>query len=399
MDFHPMESPAVRVTSDYLETAHINGALHRVPTSCPGQWLYLLADEGIVYSEMQNRFAGLGAAGVSAYRAFDAGAGIEDLRRINNRRGSSPASDDGLETIHALSRGRFPAQDDVLEWPPLEYPVTASLEIHGIPVLVEHPTGPLEDFCRDYFKNCPPSTQPARCHLSVQRREDAWAIDGNGIELLSLLQDEQLGLGLLHAARSLLYADAEYDVAFHAAMVADGHCGVMLCAPREFGKSTLAAYLVAGGFELVTDEPALLHLDTCTVSSLLLPVSLKEGSWAALRQEWPQLAGAPIHVRSDGAKIRLLHPPRTSPSAPSRRLTHVVFPEYCSACTARTERLSPLRTLGLLNQGGMILAKRLVREKFEALLTFVCTTPAYIFQYDSLEQAGRMIRELSVEIE
>jgi len=375
------------------QTADINSALHSVATSCPGQWLYLLADEGVVYSETQNRFAGLAAAGVSAYRAFDAGIGIEELRRFSDLPISSFASDDGLEAVHALSRGTFPAQDSGLEWPPLDYSASANIEILGIPILLEYPTGPLENLCRDYFRNCTASTQPARCHLTAQHREDGWAIYGNGRELLSLLRDEQLGLGLLHAARSLLYADAEYDVAFHAAMVADGHSGVMLCAPREFGKSTLAAYLMAQGFQLVTDEPALLHLDTCTVSSLPLPVSLKEGSWAALRQEWPQLADAPIHVRSDGVKIGLLHPPPTSLSAPSRRLTHLVFPEYRSSCQVYTERLSALRTLSLLNEYGMILAKHLARDKFEALLRLVCATPAYVVQYDSLEDARQMIRE------
>jgi len=373
----------------------MNDALHRVATACPGQWLYLLADEGVVYSETQNRFAGLTAAGVSAYRAFDAGAVVEDLRRFNDPRGA-PAPDSRLEAIHALSQGIFPAQEPRHEWPPLEYSSSANIEIHGIPVLFEFPPGPLEDLCRDYFRNCPFSAQPTRYHLHAQPTGDGWTIYANGLELLSLLRDEQLGLGFLHAARSLLYAAAEYDVAFHAAVVADANQGVLLSAPREFGKSTLAAYLMAQDFELVTDEPALLHLDTCSVSSLRLPISLKEGSWTALRQQWSQLASAPTHVRSDGVKIRLLHPPLVS-SAPSQSLTHIVFPEYRSACTPHTERSPPLRTLSLLNEGGMILAKHLARDKFEALLRFVCTTPANIIRYDSLEEAGRMIRSLSTE--
>jgi hypothetical protein len=356
--------------------------------------LYLIADEGVVYSETQNRFAGLNAAGVSAYQAFDSGVATEDLRGVSDQRDSSAVSDDGLEAVFALSRGTFPTQDNRQEWQQLEYRARANIEINGIPVLLEYPTGPLEELCRDYFRNCLPGKQPARYHLCVQRKGDSWAIYGNGCELLSSLRDEQLGLGLLHAARSLMYFNAEYDVAFHAAIVADGDRGVMLCAPREFGKSTLAAYLVAQGFDLVTDEPALLHLDACTVSSLLLPVSLKEGSWAVLRQEWPQLASAPTHVRSDGVKIRLLHPPRTSPSASSRHLTHIVFPEYGLAYTGSTERLSPLGTLSLLNEGGMILPKDGTRDKFEKFLRLVCSIPAYIVQYDSLVDAERMILKL-----
>jgi hypothetical protein len=377
------------------EIADIDAGLRRIATACPGQWLYLFADGGVVYSETQNRFAGLAPAGISAYRAFDAGARIEDLRRFSDPGSSSAAAYEGLEAIQALSQGIFPSEESRIEWPVLDHPVTANIEIHGIPVLLEHPTGPLENLCRDYFKNCPSSTQPARYHLYAQHRGDGWAVYGNGRELLSFLRDEQLGLGFLHAARSLLYAGADYDVAFHAAMVADGDHGIMLCAPRESGKSTLAAYLIARGFGLLTDEPALLHLDTCSVSSLCLPVSLKEGSWTVLQHEWSQPASAPIHVRSDGMKIRLLYPP-LSFSAPFGRLTHIIFPEYNSSSVTHIERLSPLHTLSLLNEGGMLLTPHLARDTFEAFLRLVCETPAYIFRYDSLQEADRLIDKVIV---
>lgn len=372
-------------------------SLHREVTACAGQWLYQLGDDGVVYSETRNRFVGLDAAGVSAYRAFNAGVSIQDLRGVNDVRNSFSASSDRLEAIHALSEGIFPSEggEDIQEqWPALDQSVTANVEIHGIPVFLEYPAGRLEHLCRDSFRNCPAIAQPGQCHLRAQHTEGGWSIYANGRELLSSLRDEQVGLGLLHAARSLLYAEAEYDVAFHASMVADRDCGVMLCAPRESGKSTLAAYLVAHGFEFVTDEPALLHLETSSVSSLCLPVSLKEGSWEILEHEWPQLFSAPVHVRSDGTKIRLLHPsPRLS--AQPRGLMHIVFPQYQSSSVAYAERLSPLHTLNLLNDGGMILARHLAQDTFEAFLSLVCNTPAYVLRYGSLREGGRMIAELT----
>jgi len=373
-------------------------SFRRITTTCARQWLYLLGDEGVVYSEAQNRFAGLDAAGVAAYRAFDAGAQMEDLRFIRADRPSS-ASDDGLKAIHALSRGNFPAGDARWDWPIVDKPRTSNIVIHNIPVLLEYPAGPLEDLCRDYFRNCHATMQPARCHLSAQREEDGWTIYANGRELLSSLRDGQIGLGLLHSARSLLYAEAEYDIAFHAAMVADRDCGVMLCAPREAGKSTLAAYLMAHGFDLLTDEPALLKLDTGSVASLRLPVALKEGSWTVLQHDWPQLSRAPIHIRSDGMKIRLLHPLETGFSAHSRRLTHILFPHYYPTSVPHAERLSPLHTLNLLNEGGMLLGKYFDRRRFEAFLRFVCLTPAYMIRYASLEEAMHMIHDLSLPVE
>jgi hypothetical protein len=377
----------------------MDGKLHRLDGTSPGQYLYLVDDGGVVFSETQNRFVGLDAAGVAAYRAFDAGADVQELRACHEgSRSSAPpgASEDGLETLHALSRGIFPGGDISPEWPALSYPISASanLDLHGIPVCLEYPAGPLEDVCLDYFRNCPATTRPAQCHLQAQQEADSWAIRINGSEFLSGLHGQQIGLGLLHAARALLYAEAKYDIAFHAAMVAGRDKGIMLCAPRESGKSTLTAYLIARGFDLLADEPTLLHLDTASASPLPFPLSLKEGSWDVLGHEWPQLAGAPVHLRSDGMKIRLLHPPRL-PVLP-QRLTHIVFPEYSPSAAGCVERFSPLRSLSFLNEGGMLLASQLKRDTFEAFLRLIMNTPAYAIQYASLEMAEQMIDDLSV---
>ncbi|MBT9332630.1 hypothetical protein [Paracidobacterium acidisoli] len=369
--------------------------LHRLDSTYPGQCLYLVDGGGVVFSETQNRFVGLDAAGVAAYRAFNAGVGVHELRASHDgSRFSSPpaASEDGLETIHALSQGIFPGEDTSPEWPALHDPLSANLEIHGIPVFLEYPAGPFQNLCLDYFRNCSVTTRPAQCHLQAQQKGNRWAIHINGGEFLSGLQGKQIGLGLLHAARALLYAEAQYDIAFHAAMVAGQGRGVMLCAPRESGKSTLTAHLVARGFDLLADEPTLLHLDTASVSPLHFPVSLKEGSWNVLAHEWPQLAAAPVHLRSDGMKIRLLHPPRLA--AQPQRLTHIVFPEYNPSSAGYAERLSPLRSLSSLNEGGMLPARRLKRDTFEAFLRLIMDTPSYAMQYASLERAEQIIDDL-----
>ena len=375
----------------------MNPGLQCINSACLRQSLYLLDGGGVVYSETENRFVGLNAAGVSAYRAFAEGADVRSLRECCDEHNFSSPGADGLDVIHALSQGIFPDENPREEWPLLEQPRNANIEIHGIPVLLEWPTGPLEDLCRDYFRNCLATTRLARCHLHAQPGDGGWTIRVNGHAFLSQLRDEQLGLGFLHAARSLLYAEAKYDVAFHAAMVADDNQGILLCAPRESGKSTLTASLVARGFNLLTDEPALLHLDTSAVSSLLLPVSLKEGSWEILHREWPQLKEAPVHMRSDGVRLRLLHPPQMRFSARPQRLTHFVFPEYNPSLPAHVEQLSPLRTLGLLNEGGMILAKHIDRVRFEAFLNLVCITPAHTIRYASLEEAIQILPQISIE--
>ena len=375
-----------------------------VATERAEQWLYLFGDEGMVYSETQNRFAGLDATGVAAYRAFEAGATVDDLRHVRAEDSDSVVSAHALGAISALTQGIFPIPDCPTESPRLEprefvtsrttNSKTESIEIGGISILLEYPSGPLEPLCRDYFRNCPPATRPPGCHLRAQRAGNCWTICVNGREVLSLQREEQLGLGLMHAARAMLYAKADYDLGFHAAAVAHGDCGVLLCAPRECGKSTLAAYLVAHGFDLLTDEPAFLHLDTCTVSSLPVPISLKQGSWPFLQEEFPQMPSGPVHVRSDDMKISLVHPPVERRLDRSRQLTHILFPQYMPSVKGHVERSSPLQTLQLLNDGGLLLAENLERNKFEKFLDLVCRIPAHKIRYASLKEAHEMLHDI-----
>lgn len=371
-------------------------------TACDRQWLYLIGEEGLVYSQSRNRFAGLDAAGVSAYQAFDAGVSLHDLLRLTAADGASAEAALALAKIQALSQGSFPedhSYEERADWPAIVSPVNASLRVNGIFLHFASPHKALDIFCEDCFASCPATTEPARFHLQSRpatgsQNEESWTLSINDRGLFSSLHSEQMGLGLLHAVRSLLYDEAEYDVAFHAAMVADKEHGILLCAPRESGKSTLAAYLVAHGFDLVSDEPALLNLETASISPVEMPISLKEGSWEILQREWPQLTQSPIHVRSDGCRIRLLHPPCDGSPRTPRRLTHIVFPKYSPSSPARLERLSPLYALRLLDEGGMLLGKNLGKKKFELLLKTICTVPAFIATYSSLQDAEQMIHRV-----
>ena len=393
-------SPGVALNFVASNTEH---HYERVACACPHQWLYLFGDEGVVYSEARRRFAGLDAAGVSVYRAFDAGARIEDLGIFRKGHGPDVESRASLKAIRTLTRGIFPGDESEDEsradWPEHESSKSAEseaaiIEIHGIPISVAYPAGPWDEICWDCFRNCAVSDKAARARLSVERTGNGWGIYINGRRVFSMQYEHQFGLGLMHAARTLLYADGKYDVAFHAAMVASKHWGMMLCAPRECGKSTLAAYLVAQGSDLVADEPALLDLDTSSIASLGMPICLKEGSWRNLWQHWPELANAPVHIRSDGTRIRMAHPSNQKWSPRSRSLTHIVFPYYALSSSAEVELLSPIQALGCLNDGGMLLAKHFTLENFEALLELLRRTPAYRLQYASLGDAHRMLNEI-----
>jgi hypothetical protein len=392
-----VDQASLRKTSVVKRNAQEGSQVDCIATACDQQWLYRFGEGGVVYSQRQNRFAGLDAAGTLAYQAFDAGATPHDLSVPSGAGQTSLITGEALDTVFALSRGRFPEsseREDRRDWPAPAVPKSANVEVHGISIFVECPPQTLGALCRDCFLSCPSTTRPARFHLRLQRAENSWAIFANDQEIFASLRDEQIGLGMLHAMRSLLYAEAPYDIAFHAAMVADDRHGIMLCAPRESGKSTLAAHLAAHGVTLISDEPALLHVDTTSISSVEMPISLKEGTWNILAGEWPQLSDAPIHIRSDGRRIKLLHPKRDPAINPPRRLTHILFPEYAPSSPAFMEALSPLRALMLLNEGGMLLGKQMNKDVFEQFLGLICSIPTHLVHYSSLQEADHIMHNI-----
>ena len=87
--------------------ADIDADSRRFATACPGQWLYLLDDEGVIYSEEAKSFCRCLMR--PEYPHIEPTTRAPELRIEGfNLRGSSPTSDDRIHKPSALSQGVFP---------------------------------------------------------------------------------------------------------------------------------------------------------------------------------------------------------------------------------------------------------------------------------------------------
>lgn len=129
-----------------------------------------------------------------------------------------------------------------------------------------------------------------------------------------------------------LHPATRWCAMFHAGAVAREGRAIIVAAPSGFGKSTLIAYLVARGFEYLSDDLASLRAQDHAVAAFPLPISVKSGAAQALAPFYPSLdAGA--------CKTQFLIQD-SSFRAPVRPAKAVIFPRYVAGARTRFEEVS-----------------------------------------------------------
>jgi HprK-related kinase A len=182
----------------------------------------------------------------------------------------------------------------------------------------------------------------------------------------------------------------------HAAVVEkDGHAAI-LPAPSGSGKSTLCAALVSRGWRLLSDELALLRLDSGELAPLPRPVSLKNASIGIMRAYAPQavfspavhdtLKGSVAHMKAPADSVaRALAPPRPA---------WIIFPQYQAGAEATLAPVAPAATFMRLADNAFNY-HLLGYQGFEALGTLVDAAPGFAFTYSSLDEAVALFSRLA----
>jgi len=117
---------------------------------------------------------------------------------------------------------------------------------------------------------------------------------------------------------------------FHAAVVARGDRALVMPGQPGSGKSTLCAALVTHGWRLLSDELAMVDLETGALHGLARPVSLKNESLPVLRALAPDaFLSPPCHDTLKGT-VAHLRPPADSVRrmAEPARPAWIVFPRF-----------------------------------------------------------------------
>lgn len=182
---------------------------------------------------------------------------------------------------------------------------------------------------------------------------------------------------------------------FHAAVLEKG--GTMIVFPGEAGsgKTTLAAALALNGFRFFSDEIAAFNVEDFSVSPLPLPMSIKPRSVRPLSQYYPGLAKSPVHLRSDGKRVRYLSPPPQSIEGIfdiSATVSCFVFPQYKEGAENRLNEMDKFRAMQCLAKTGSS-NRDITSRDVETMITLVEQNPCYEIVYSDLSTAVELLED------
>jgi hypothetical protein len=180
----------------------------------------------------------------------------------------------------------------------------------------------------------------------------------------------------------------------HAALVANGDRGVLICGPNGAGKSTLACALWRDGFTLVGDDMVMLDPATLMAQTTPRRVSVRTSSRVLLGDMlWRRIQESPgIELTSEGC---VFHPASNAPSAV--RLAGCIFLDDSRTLgkpEASVRRLVPAHaSLTLLPYTN--LARQMDPGTVLDRLTNVAEqVPAYILARQPLEAMAASVRQV-----
>ncbi len=234
-----------------------------------------------------------------------------------------------------------------------------------------------------YDKNLIPSTEEVFVDYQISVKHCSWhrRIFKPQVEFrhCNISPFKPLPLSQAHALLEwgmnwVLSTQAHQYWLIHSASLEKNGKGIIIAAPSGAGKSTLCAYLASQGWRLLSDELAMIDLDTLQMHGLGRPISLKNQSIDVMKPYFDDSHFSQIAVDTHKGTICLLKPPlssieQASKSADPKLIVFVnynqnekLFIETVQSPVALTEIIQNSFNFGLLNLKGFQCAKRLVTK-------------------------------------
>lgn len=183
----------------------------------------------------------------------------------------------------------------------------------------------------------------------------------------------------------------------HSAVLAKDGKAIMFPAPPGSGKSTLTAYLANTGWQLLSDEMAVIDTNTGLVHPFSRPICLKNNSIDLVKEWFPDVVVSDVARDTNKGDVAHVKPPLSSLEGigSPAKITAVVFPKFDASVDIEIYQLDKCTAFLSLAENGFnnnILAK----DGFSALVSIAEQANNYEVNYSNMDE---MVSFLDDEIE
>lgn len=182
----------------------------------------------------------------------------------------------------------------------------------------------------------------------------------------------------------------------HAAVVERDGLAALLPAPPGSGKSTLCAALIQRGWRLLSDELALIDMDTCQVRGMARPVNLKNQSIDIIRRFEPSAIFTARVPNTTKGTVALLRPPDNSVRRMDdpARIAWIVLPNYQPRSSVQLELANRSSTFMLLAEQSFNYDLH-GRRGFDTVGRLVASASCHRLTYSNLDDAIGVFESLN----
>lgn len=182
---------------------------------------------------------------------------------------------------------------------------------------------------------------------------------------------------------------------FHAAVLEKNGCAVIFPAPPGSGKSTLCSYLAHSGWRLLSDEMAILDIQTGEVIPFVRGICLKNDAISIFKRWFPDKFVSPVALDTNKGNVAHVQPPinaieRLHIKAP---VSAVVFPAYQAGSGCLPEPVNNTDTMRALIDNAFNYTV-LGKTAFDVLTQLIDKVRGYRLVYSDIEQAEAFLSEL-----
>lgn len=266
---------------------------------------------------------------------------------------------------------------------------------HTLKVDSDHPR--IADAIRTHLHHCPVDADAMQADLVANfnvtaSSETTFTVSTDGSDLFNNLGYDLALQLLMTELISRLVAACERGLTFHAAALAYQGRGIILSGTSGSGKSSLAAWLTADGFQYLTDEVVEFLPEENQICGLTRSIFLKHGSAFIWQNRLPQTDSPRLLRFADNAvwiDPQLFHADAPISIATPRLL---IFPHYIADAPLQAERLTKAEALFRLLQN-LVNARNLPNHGMDATVRLASQVTAYTVNYSSLESASEWIQQ------